>query len=436
MSTPPEPVEASRWPAMFRRGRDPVFILNRRRRLLYANAAWEKLTQTSLGEARGMTFTRRETGHALAELGRTLAPPDDVLAGRATNARRAPPGRASGPPWWDVDFFPLTDSDRLLGIIGRVLVVEAPTVGARGPLPAAWGQLQAEVSSRFTFAGWESATPAVRRAVAQARLVAASGTAAVLVGEPGTGKRTLARTIQGAAARRELPFVGLDCARLPPAAVRAVLAGPLGMAQAERVGLIYLANPAVLPLDLQIEIARQPGDRPQLLAGFPSDPRAAVQAGQLAEELFAALAVVVIELPAVRERPADWPRLLDDSLRLAAPGAAIAPDAAEALAAYAWPGNRVELMSTLREAAAKAPGGVIGLGDLPLVVRSTLQPAVPRPSELPRLDTLLEQVEARMIRLALRRAKGNRSKAADLLGVWRPRLLRRMSALGIGEPEA
>jgi len=421
---------------MFRRGRDPVFVLNRRRRLLYANSAWERLAQSSLGEARGMTFTRRETGHALAELGRALAPPDDVLAGRAASARRPPPGRASGPPWWDVDFFPLTDEDRLLGIIGRIQVVDRADGAGRGPTPAAWGQLRHEAVNRFTFAAWESAVPAVRRAVMQARLVASSGTAAVILGEPGVGKRTLARTIHAATDRRERPFIGLDCARLPAAAVRAVVFGPWGFQSADRSGLMYLNEPAALPLDLQVEIARRPGDRLPLIAGLPSDPRRAVHEGRLAEELFETLAVVVIELPAVRQRLADWPRLLDDARQLVAPEVTLAPDAAAALAAYAWPGNRVELAATLRAAAARAADRVIALDDLPAPVRAASQAIPARPAELPRLDNLLEQVESRMIRLALRRSKGNRSRAADLLGVWRPRLLRRMAALGLAEPEA
>jgi transcriptional regulator with PAS, ATPase and Fis domain len=436
MSTLPESADGSRWPAMFRRGRDPVFVLNRRRRLLYANAAWERLTQSSLGEARGMTFTRRETGHALADLGRALAPPDDVLAGRATSARRPPPGRASGPPWWDVDFFPLTDADRLLGVIGRVRVAAGSAEPQRGPTPAAWGQLRHDVINRYTFAAWDSAVPAVRRAVAQARLVATTGTAAVILGEAGVGKRTLARTIHAAADRRELPFIGLDCGRLPAAAVRAVVSGPWGLRQADGAGLVYLNDPGALPLDLQVEIARRPGDRPPVIAGFAGDPRSALRAGRLAEELFESLAVVVIELPAVRHRAADWPRLLDDARQLVGSDAALAPDAAAALAAYGWPGNRAELATTLREAAGRATGGVIAVADLPAAVRAATEAAPARPAELPRLDDLLEQVEARMIRLALRRAKGNRSRAADLLGVWRPRLLRRIAALGIAPPEA
>jgi transcriptional regulator with PAS, ATPase and Fis domain len=111
----------------------------------------------------------------------------------------------------------------------------------------------------------------------------------------------------------------------------------------------------------------------------------------------------------------------------------------ECVRAYAWPGNLRELFATLLRAGQRVETELIDAADLPLAVRQAKAaadaPAPRPPAALPPLDTVLEEVERRMIRLALERANGNKSKAAELLGIWRPRLLGRIKALGLDGPE-
>jgi DNA-binding NtrC family response regulator len=108
------------------------------------------------------------------------------------------------------------------------------------------------------------------------------------------------------------------------------------------------------------------------------------------------------------------------------------------LRAYSWPGNLRELSAVLARAGAAASGPQIDADDLPAYVRlavkmdQTTDAAEERP--LP-LDSLLEKVERRLILNALKLAQGNKTRAAELLSIWRPRLLRRMEALGIKDPE-
>ena len=153
---------------------------------------------------------------------------------------------------------------------------------------------------------------------------------------------------------------------------------------------------------------------------------------RLLPALHSALTALVITVPPLRERPGDIPRLVEALLPRAGAAAdhavaALAPDALEVLRAYRWPENVGELYRVLLSACARAKGERIAAGDLPFYVRSS-----PLPTERPiALDALLQQVERRLIAVALRLAQNNKGRAADLLSVWRPRLLRRMEALGM-----
>jgi DNA-binding NtrC family response regulator len=112
-------------------------------------------------------------------------------------------------------------------------------------------------------------------------------------------------------------------------------------------------------------------------------------------------------------------------------------EAKEILRRHSWPGNLWELEETLAAARRHATGPQLEIADLPAALRlrqaAGRAPAAERP--LP-LDKLLEQTERRLIELALRRAKGNRGRAAEILGIWRARLLRRTEALGLGGASA
>jgi DNA-binding NtrC family response regulator len=109
----------------------------------------------------------------------------------------------------------------------------------------------------------------------------------------------------------------------------------------------------------------------------------------------------------------------------------VSADALEVLRTYRWPGNLDEFYEVLRAAVLRAKGQAIEAGDLPFYLRSK-----PAPVQKPlALDAVLEQVERRLIVNALRQAKNNKSRAAELLTIWRARLLRRMENLGIKDEE-
>src|SRR5438132_5921151 len=127
---------AFRWQTLFHKASEPLFLLNRQRRLLFANRAWETLTGLTLAEVKGQVCRRRPRG-ILAErveiiLG-AMAPPPEVDRGQPAQARRLVP-LASVPARWQLAFFPLTGAERLLGILGKITLLARPEVSPGPPL--------------------------------------------------------------------------------------------------------------------------------------------------------------------------------------------------------------------------------------------------------------------------------------------------------------
>jgi DNA-binding NtrC family response regulator len=360
------------------------------------------------------------------------------------------PPAAGGPPWWHVEFFPLMGDEGVLGILGRIQSDAVPPPPKAPRVPEAWAALREQTARRFDFDLWASELPAMHCVVAQARLAAQSRCPVRIVGEAGTGKQWLARTIHFQGVTAAAPFVALDCARLPPAALAGVLSGPLGLDRPAGAGTLYLREPSALEHDWQHRLAdhlADAGDRgPRLIAGVRADPAAEVRAGRLLDRLGAAFGVVAITLPPLRERAADLPLLVERMLprvsaALEQPVTGLTPDAHDCLRAYRWPGNLRELFTTLLGAGGRAADGRIDAAHLPLpLLQAGLGEGPPAKAapRLPALDALLEEVEKRMIQLALAKTGGHQTKAAELLAVWRPRLSRRIKALGLGgdEPDA
>jgi transcriptional regulator with AAA-type ATPase domain len=429
----------------FQRAAEPIFVLNRHRRIVFVNRAWEQLTGVPLAEARQITCrARRHVADAWEELlGQLLRPPDEVLDGRPGHARKQVPRFDPARRSWDIDFLPFRGDGGLLFVLGRITLSPALTGAGPAALPEGALALREAVLRRHTLDALASELPAMRRVAEQARLAARVRVPALIVGERGSGKEWLARTIHAAGDDRRRPFVALDCARLPPAALAGALFGEGELARAGDAGTLYLREPSRLPRELQQRLAALAGAAdeargPRLIAGLCRGPDEEVRAGRLLDELAARLGTLTIGLPPLRERREDLPRLVEGLLERAGAAAgrrvtALAPAAWEVLRSYPWPGNIAELYAVLVGACGRAAGERIDATDLPLFLRLGSKPAAAADRPLP-LKELLEGAERRLIELALRRAGGNKSRAAELLAVWRPLLLRRMSALGVADP--
>lgn len=249
-----------------------------------------------------------------------------------------------------------------------------------------------------------------------------------LVGEPGSGRASLARAAYGGGPRREAPLIELDLATLPPDAQGALLAGEAGREgswSAAGQGALLLRHISYLSPVGAETLARllarrtEAGVGPLLLLTGTSEEWAGTRA---LEHRFAEVPV-----PPLREHA-------DDILPFAAawlPNQPITPAAAALLHAYRWPDNLSELRGVLERAALLAQGGAIDERHLPDRVRAA--PLPDTPIRLPPEGLSLEELEVALIKQALARAGGNKSRAAELLGLTRHTLLYRLEKYKIGD---
>ncbi len=283
--------------------------------------------------------------------------------------------------------------------------------------------------------------------------VAASNATVLILGESGTGKELVARALHQASPRAAGPFVPVDCGAIAEGVLESELfghvRGAFTGAQAARRGLFEEAGGGTIFLDeigdvgtgLQARLLRAlqegtirrvganesvPVDA-RVVAATNRDLEADVKAGKFREDLYYRLNVVTIRIPPLRERREDVPLLAEHfaAKHGRAEGATVSPDARELLAAYDWPGNVRELENVIARALALNPSGVVVVADLPDRLRSggDKEPArgLPLPAGFrPTLDDLGRRYAA----LVLAECQGNKTRAAELLGIDRKTLYR------------
>lgn len=442
-----------RWQALLQHCAEPLFVLDRIGRLLFVNRAWETLTGTPKEQAHLLRCRRPRPVSADASseelLAYVLTPPREVVRGNNGRIRRQIPGREAESAWWEIDFFPLLQSGPQGGylLLGRIRpIANVEPAGEPRLLPNLLPLRQRRIE-RFPLSAWDSSLPEMRRLLEQARLASRITTPILLVGEAGTGKQTLARTIHYLGAQREGACAVLDCEHVPSAALAALLFGPRG--GREPLAAIYLREPAFLPREIQLRLyetycaaTSEEAKKPRLFAGCRQRPEHQVREGRLLEELACALGTLVLDIPPLRRRRADLPLLVERLLARACVGrevriTSLHAEAWTLLRAHSWPGNLRELYHVLQAACARANGEQLRATDLPSELHRAVergQTLPQRPEPLP-LEQLLEEAERRLIQLALQRAHGKKALAARLLSIPRPRLWRRMIKLGIVDTE-
>ncbi|HET6576613.1 MAG TPA: sigma 54-interacting transcriptional regulator, partial [Fimbriiglobus sp.] len=368
---PPEPDDRPRfaWRAFFHKATVPVFVVGPTRRLRYANPAWEKLTSKPLAKVRGMRVSARRSA---SPLGQVLAAPPEVWAGQTARSRRPVPPAEVGPPWWDVTFVPLPGDGRMLGVIGLVAPVGEPVRGGPKVSPAL-ADLRRKHAAAYPFELFAGSSTASERLLSQVRLAAQVTAPVWIVGEPGTGKETLARVIHHNGPTREKAFLGLDCAGLQPALVESLLFGKGGLAGSGQLGTVYLKDPAALPANLQDRLAgwltADKADLPRLICGSTRTAADEVRGGRLIPLFHTALAVLELRVPPLRERLDDLPTVVDRLLDRFPTKPVIAEDIWPVLRSYDWPANLRELADELGQAVRRAEAGPVTRDHLPRFVR-------------------------------------------------------------------
>ena len=328
---------------------------------------------------------------------------------------------------------------------------------------AAIARFRQQREACYAFERLIGANPAIVRARAQAALAAASGENVLIVGPSGSGKQHLARTIhQRRCAGRPGQIVPLACALLGADLLRSTLVALDTRRTAPGDGPTTLLLNAVdqLPGEVQADLYRLRTASDRFTKGYDAGGRllwttypdastmgtAAAPLDRLAGEgrfrpdLACLLATLVVELPPLAARLDDLPLLAQFFLEeLNARGgkqlAGLTREALDALAAYSWPANLDELAAVVADAHKQAEGPMIAEADLPRRLRLAIDAAAHpvKSDDLVVLDEFLQSVERELIGRALARAKGNKTHAARLLGLTRPRLYRRLIELGMEE---
>jgi transcriptional regulator with PAS, ATPase and Fis domain len=281
-------------------------------------------------------------------------------------------------------------------------------------------------------------------------------------GETGTGKELVARAIHERSPRKKGPFAAINCAAVPPNLLESELFGHVrgsftgahrdhpGFFRTAHRGTVFLDELGEMPLELQAKLLRVletrtvipvGGHEPipvdvRIVAATHQSLRQAVLDGRFRADLMYRLRVVPIVIPPLRQRPEDVSLIAQKLIEeLNALGerqvSRISHGAAQALDRHPWPGNVRELRNALEYAYVMGDGPTIEATELPdEIVRPATEVDVPLPPLIPEAELSVE--EAR-IRRALERAAGNRTRAAQMLGLSRVTLWRHMRELGIEE---
>jgi len=286
--------------------------------------------------------------------------------------------------------------------------------------------------------------------------VAPTNTTVLIVGETGTGKELVARAVHGSSPRHLKPFVPINCAAVPEALLESELFGHVrgsftgavsnrqGLIPAAADGTVFLDDVETLPLSMQGKLLRaieerrvQPvGGRQEvpvdfrLVAASNVPLEAMVEAGEFREDLYYRLSVFPIELPALRERREDIPALASYFSGIVARELEMEPpfideEQLDRLAAYDWPGNVRELRNWVERAVIIA--GTTGVISLP-APKPTNGGRPPSLCEHARLGWSLEQLSAEYIRAVLEYTGGHRTRAAEILGIDRRTVYRKVPA--------
>jgi two-component system nitrogen regulation response regulator GlnG len=322
-----------------------------------------------------------------------------------------------------------------------------------------------EVAAAPEIIGEAPAMQEVFRAIGR---LSRSNITVLITGESGTGKEVVSRLIHEGSSRAGRPFVAINCAALPEQLLESELFGhekgaftgafstKIGRIEQAAGGTLFLdeiaeMSPAVQAKFLRVlqerEFQRVGGNRTlqaevRVIAATNRDLQTAIERKTFREDLYYRLNVFEVPIAPLRERPEDILVLADAFLEdlgrtMGRPAAGISRDAREWLLAYPWPGNVRELRNAIERAILLCDGGLITREHLPSVVTATAKDRAPAGNGSANGSSLraggvdLATMERSLIEKALGQSRGNKSKAARLLGLSRAQLYSRLEKYGV-----
>ena len=321
-------------------------------------------------------------------------------------------------------------------------------------------QLKAELGRRYEFDNIIGRSPAMQEIFDTIERVAPTRATVLLAGESGVGKDLVARAIHFHSPRRDRPLVKINCTAIPENLMESELFGyekgaftganttkPGKFEQAD-TGTVFLDEIGDVPGPIQVKLLRVLQEREferlgsnvtrhidvRVIAATNQDLRAALEQGTFRQDLYYRLNVVPLNIPSLRERKQDIPFLANHFVKKLAPDAgcrveSITDAAMEKLTAYHWPGNVRELENVIERSLVMAKGTALDAADIKLESAPRVKPQN-ETHFLPE-GMSLDAYEQEIIREALRRADGNKSQAARMLGLTRNALRYRLTQMGL-----
>ena len=307
------------------------------------------------------------------------------------------------------------------------------------------------------FEGMIGSSAQMQAVFAMIRKVAASSAPILLLGESGTGKEMAAAAIHRRSARKEKPFVAINCSAIPENLIESELFGhekgaftgavaqKKGLLESAEGGTLFLDEIGDLPAPIQVKLLRflqeqtfhRVGGRQEIqtdvriVAATNADLKAAVASGAFREDLFFRLAVIVVNLPPLRERGEDFAVVAQEFLDRFAKenkksGLSFAPDAQRAMQRHNWPGNVRELQNRIQRGVIMTDGKRITVSDLDLDDAGDS-------GAITTLKEARDTLDREMVRRALKRHGGKIAPAAAELGISRPTFYELMEKLGVAK---
>ncbi len=361
------------------------------------------------------------------------------------------------------------EQSQIRQIVGKAVRTHARDLASARPAPTRSGD------GRFGLVGRSASLDQVFAVIEK---VADTPSTVLITGESGTGKELVARALHEHSARRDAPFIRINCAAIPKTLIESELFGydrgaftgavsaKPGRFELADKGTLFLDEIGEIPVEMQVKLLRVLQESEfervggiktlkvdvRLVAATNRELLREVQAGTFREDLYYRLNVVPVHLPPLRERKEDIPLLVSHFMarfneRLKKRVEAVAPDALERLNHHAWPGNIRELENVLERSILFAEGALLRAVDLPAELGGGegAPPAAPAagPEEeatpagslkdLVRKET--ERVERELIRQALDETGGNVTQAARRLKISRKSLQTKMKEFGLRDRE-